>query len=222
MTRSIRDTSVLSLELLASIPAGLVILGADGGVLFMNDAAELLVGGSLRVPPTDVLAGDAVRVLMERAAGGETLHAAGCTCRAADGSERQVAIDAWAVAGDEDGVRTTVVIVRDVTASHVAHDASVRLVAHEVRTQISAADVYAQLLDSGLLGQLDVRQRDAVHRVRVQLSGALTLLDDLIVRARTGRATAERLLLDRVVTQVTGETDTPASETGHPPSAVLP
>ena len=221
MTRSFRDTSVLSLELLARIPAGLVILGADGGVLFMNDTAELLVGRSLRAAPGDALAGDAVRALLERAASGETLRAAGCDCRAADGSERQVAIDAWTVTGDEEGARTTIVIVRDITLSHGTHDASVRLVAHEVRTQISAADIHVQLLESGLLGQLEVRQRDAVHRVRVQLTSALALLDDLIIQARSGRASAERLL-DRGVPQITGETDTPASETGHPPSAARP
>ena len=222
MTRSFRDTSVLSLELLARIPAGLMILGADGGVLFMNDMAKLLVGGSLRAAPGDALAGDAVRALLERAASGETLRAAGCDCRAADGRECQVAIDAWTVSGDEEGGRTTIVIVRDVTVSHGTHDASVRLVAHEVRTQISAADIHAQLLESGLLGQLDVRQSDAVHRVRVQLTSALTLLDDLIIQARSGRQSAERLLLDRVAPQLTGGTGTPASETGHPPSAQLP
>ena len=222
MTRSFRDASVLSLELLARIPAGLLILGADGGVLFMNDAAKLLVGGSLRVTPGDALAGDAVRALLERAASGETLRAAGCDCRAADGSERQVAIDAWTVTGDEEVARTTIVIVRDVTMSHGTHDASVRLVAHEVRTQISAADIHVQLLESGLLGQLDVRQSDAVHRVRAQLTSALSLLDDLIIQARSNRASAERLLADRVVPQLTGGTGTPASETDHPPSAARP
>lgn len=219
MTRSFRDTSVLSLELLARIPAGLVILGADGRILFMNDTATLLVGGSLQVAPGDALAGDAVRALLERAASGETLRGAGCDCRAADGSERQVAIDAWTVTGDEEDGRTTIVIVRDVTVSQGTLDASVRIVAHEVRTQISAADIHVQLLESGLLGQLDVRQRDAVHRVRMQLTSALTLLDDLIIQARTGRASAERLLGDRAVPPLNGGTDTPASETGHPPSA---
>jgi signal transduction histidine kinase len=59
---------------------------------------------------------------------------------------------------------------------------------HDVKNPIGAADGYAELLDQGIYGELNSRQRDSIARMRRCMRGALALIDDLheLGRAETG------------------------------------
>jgi signal transduction histidine kinase len=55
---------------------------------------------------------------------------------------------------------------------------------HDVKNPLGAADGYADLLDSGLQGELTPQQGDAVRRIRSSIQGAIEIIDELLDLSR--------------------------------------
>ncbi|HEX7118636.1 MAG TPA: ATP-binding protein [Longimicrobiales bacterium] len=85
----------------------------------------------------------------------------------------------------------------------------VRGFSHDLKNPLGAANGYAELLESGVLGDLTPRQREGVERIRRSLHSALKLIDDLVelARAESGRLEIERMPTDvrSVVTELSEE-----------------
>lgn len=56
---------------------------------------------------------------------------------------------------------------------------------HDVKNPLGAADGYLQLLEEGILGELEPRQRESVANARRAIGAALWLIEDLLELART-------------------------------------
>jgi signal transduction histidine kinase len=69
---------------------------------------------------------------------------------------------------------------------------------HDVKNPLGAADGYADLLNAGIYGELTVKQRESIQRIRRSIRRALDLIDDLheLARAETGNIALRRQLVD--------------------------
>ncbi|HUF12292.1 MAG TPA: PAS domain S-box protein [Longimicrobiales bacterium] len=56
---------------------------------------------------------------------------------------------------------------------------------HDLKNPLGAADGHAELIESGILGKLEPRQRESVASIRRTIRDALALIDDLVELART-------------------------------------
>ena len=69
----------------------------------------------------------------------------------------------------------------------------IRGITHDLKNPLGAADGYAQLLESGVGGEITAGQREWVERLRRSIRQALAIIDDVLLlsRAETGRLEAE-------------------------------
>jgi signal transduction histidine kinase len=69
---------------------------------------------------------------------------------------------------------------------------------HDVKNPLGAADGYADLLSSGIYGELRVEQKSSVQRIRGSIRRALDLIDDLheLARAESGSMVLRHELVD--------------------------
>jgi PAS domain S-box-containing protein len=69
---------------------------------------------------------------------------------------------------------------------------------HDVKNPLGAADGFLQLLEEGIMGDIDERQREAMGRARRAIAEALKLIDELLAfaRAEAGELTVESRALD--------------------------
>ena len=80
---------------------------------------------------------------------------------------------------------------------------------HDLKNPLGAADGHADLLESGVLGALEPKQRDSVERIRATIRHTLGLIDDLVELARTESGQVElnmgTVAVGRVVGSVVDE-----------------
>ena len=69
----------------------------------------------------------------------------------------------------------------------------VRGITHDLKNPLGAADGYAQLLETGVRGEITPGQREWVERLRRSIHQALAIIDDVLLlsRAETGRLEAD-------------------------------
>ena len=69
---------------------------------------------------------------------------------------------------------------------------------HDVKNPLGAADGYADLLSTGIYGEITVEQKEAVKRIRRSIRRALDLIDDLheLARVETGNIALHREVVD--------------------------
>lgn len=75
---------------------------------------------------------------------------------------------------------------------------------HDVKNPLGAADGHAQLLEDGILGELEPKQQQSVRRIRASIRSALDLINDLVelARAEAGQIEIEAAPTDvRAVTR---------------------
>ncbi|MFW6078229.1 MAG: ATP-binding protein [Gemmatimonadota bacterium] len=74
----------------------------------------------------------------------------------------------------------------------------VRGITHDLKNPLGAADGHAQLLESGVRGELEAEQRESVGRIRSSLGSALGIIDDLLElsRAESGELPIKRAPTD--------------------------
>ena len=74
-----------------------------------------------------------------------------------------------------------------------------RGISHDLKNPLGAIDGYAQLLESGVRGELTPEQRESVQRIRRAVRSALSIIDDLV---ELSRAEAGQLRIERAPTRV--------------------
>jgi signal transduction histidine kinase len=79
-----------------------------------------------------------------------------------------------------------------------SRDRLMRGFSHDVKNPLGAADGYADLLDSGIYGELQPEQKSSVQRIRRSIRRALDLIDDLheLARAESGSIVFRHELVD--------------------------
>lgn len=75
----------------------------------------------------------------------------------------------------------------------------IRGFSHDVKNPLSAASGYLQLLEEGILGPLNERQKETTARVQRAIGNALSLIDDILALAR---AEAGQLPIERTPTDI--------------------
>jgi len=74
----------------------------------------------------------------------------------------------------------------------------IRGITHDLKNPLGAADGYAQLLETGMRGDITAGQREWIERLRRSIHQALAIIDDVLLlsRAETGRLEAETRSVD--------------------------
>jgi signal transduction histidine kinase len=201
--RPIRQEQQQLRSIVAQLPDGIVIVGADGLIRFANPAAEHLFGRSARLLlgtefGYPVASGDPASVDVVRP-GGATVA-----------GELRVVDITW------EGEPAHLVSVRDITerrraeerfhqlerertaraeaeaANHAKSDLLATM-SHELRTPLNAVLGYAELLDLGIGGPLAPEQRHQVDRIRASGRHLLGLVDQVLDLAKVdaGRLSVE-------------------------------
>jgi len=69
----------------------------------------------------------------------------------------------------------------------------IRGITHDLKNPLGAADGYAQLLETGMGGEITADQREWIERLRRSIHEALVIIDDVLLlsRAETGRLVAD-------------------------------
>lgn len=85
--------------------------------------------------------------------------------------------------------------LEEVTASRAR---LVRGFTHDLKNPLGAADGYAELLETGVFGELNERQQDSVQRIRRALHISLGMIGDLVelARSESGQLELDRALID--------------------------
>lgn len=76
---------------------------------------------------------------------------------------------------------------------------------HDLKNPLGAADGHADLLESGVLGELQPKQRDSLRRIRRTIGDALGLIDELVELARAESGQLELRLVDVPVGRISRE-----------------
>src|SRR5690606_1956136 len=74
----------------------------------------------------------------------------------------------------------------------------VRGFSHDLKNPLGAADGYAELLETGVFGELNERQEESVRRIRRALHIGMGLIGDLVelARSESGQLELDRTLID--------------------------
>lgn len=75
----------------------------------------------------------------------------------------------------------------------------IRGISHDLKNPLGAIDGYAQLLESGVRGELTPEQLESVQRIRRAVGSTLSVIDDLV---ELSRAEAGQLEMERAPTRV--------------------
>lgn len=118
-----------------------------------------------------------------------------------DGDVRWVWSRAFPVRNSRGEVYRIAGITEDITERKLANESRLRLIrgfTHDVKNPLGAADGHLSLLEDGLLGALDPKQKENIGRVRRSIRAALGLVGQLldIARADAGQLQVERVAVD--------------------------
>jgi PAS domain S-box-containing protein len=118
-----------------------------------------------------------------------------------DGDVRWVWSRAFPVRNSRGEVYRIAGITEDITERKLANESRLRLIrgfTHDVKNPLGAADGHLSLLDDGVLGALDPKQKESIGRVRRSIKAALGLVAQLldIARAEAGQLQVERIPVD--------------------------
>lgn len=102
----------------------------------------------------------------------------------------------------------------------------IRGFSHDLKNPLGAADGYAELLETGVFGELNERQAEGVHRIRKALKTSLALIGDLVdlARSETGQLEIEQTVADvaEIVREIAEEHRAAADGAGLELEVVLP
>lgn len=102
----------------------------------------------------------------------------------------------------------------------------IRGFSHDLKNPLGAADGHASLLEDGILGELEPRQKNSVGRIRASISSALGLINDLVelARAEAGQIEIQTAPTDvrEVVHVIAGEYQAQAEAAGLTMRTELP
>ncbi len=124
-----------------------------------------------------------------------------------------MALENARVGGEVRGVMAARLLASE-GATH-AKDRALATLAHDIRSPLGAIEAYCELLQDGVYGPVNERQRDAIGRVRMSGHHLLSVLDTVMDMARLNagvvRVAAERVNLSDVVREAV-EIMQPAAE----------
>ena len=182
----------------------------DDHVLYANPAAERILGWTreemLSMPFTRLIP---ERFRKDHRAGLERYTATNEKRIRWDGIElvalhrdgREIPVEVTFGEHEQGGERFFTGMMRDITDRHVARqeaesrrkeletviESKARLIrgfSHDIKNPLGAVDGYAQLLQDGLMGELNEKQLQAIGRIRGGVATALELIDNVVEFAR--------------------------------------